>query len=294
VLGGLLDAMSAAVCGKRSLFEDLRSSPPISKRLRFAQGNSPIWFASATSSPPSGSSPSFEPRLEAGLLLSQLHALFPDMEEQAVEKVLEASNNDLDYAIKSLNLLRLYSSQQATPPHPDEKDASGLRPSLSSFPSRLDEGRSQQVQQEAESTNSPVQSEGVKWVELLVTQMQNASDLDDARARAMCTLEGFEKAVLSRSSAIIDDIQKENVVLKEQNRGLIHDNQILKRAVAIQHERHQDHEGRALELQHVKQLLTQYQEQVRTLELNNYSLTMHLRQAQEGSSMPGRFHPDVF
>ena len=30
------------------------------------------------------------------------------------------------------------------------------------------------------------------------------------------------------------------------------------------------------------------------LQVNNYALTMHLRQAQQGNSIPGRFHPDVF
>jgi hypothetical protein len=88
--------------------------------------------------------------------------------------------------------------------------------------------------------------------------------------------------------------QKENIALKEQLQSLTRDNHILKRAVAIQHERQLEHEGRTQELQQMKQLLSQYQEQARTLELNNYSLTLHLRQAQEGSSMPGRFHPDVF
>lgn len=288
-----MDAMSAAVCGKRSLFEDLHCSPPTSKRLRFAQGNSPLWFATATSTPPSGSSPCFELRPEADLLLSQLHALFPDMEEHVVEKVLGASNNDLDYAIKSLNLLRLSSSQQAATTLPSDQDATVLCPPLPIFSDCPDE-LSMQQQQQAESTSSPVQSEGGKWVELLVTQMQNASNLDDARARAMCTLEGFEKAILSRSARVIEDVEKENVALKEQNRRLIHDNQILKRAVTIQHERQKQHEVRAQELQQMKQLLAQYQEQSRTLELNNYSLSLHLRQAQEGSSMPGHFHPDVF
>ncbi|RRT82044.1 hypothetical protein B296_00005069 [Ensete ventricosum] len=28
--------------------------------------------------------------------------------------------------------------------------------------------------------------------------------------------------------------------------------------------------------------------------INNYALTMHLRQAQQSSSIPGRFNPDVF
>ena len=269
--------MSATVCGKRSLFEDLHGSPPIAKRLRFAaQANSPIRFASG---------PPFESRLEAGTLLSQLHALFPEMEEQVVEKVLEDSNHDLDYAIKSLNLLRLSASQQGA----TSQDVSTLYPSVS--------GQSEELnmqQQRNEAASSPSQSEGGKWVELLVSQMMSSSDMDDARIRAARTLEAFEKAVVSRSAVSTDELQKENVVLKEQNRGLLHDNHILKRAVAIQHERQQEHEGRTQELQQVKQLLAQYQERVRTLEVNNYSLTLHLRQAQDGSSMPGRFHPDVF
>lgn len=29
-------------------------------------------------------------------------------------------------------------------------------------------------------------------------------------------------------------------------------------------------------------------------QVNNYALTMHLKQAQQSSSIPGRFNPDVF
>ena len=271
------------------LFEDLHGSPPIVKRLRFAQANSPIRFTNSATSP-SGtrSGPPFESRLEAGSLLSQLHALFPEMEEQVVEKLLEDSNHDLDYAIKSLNLLRLSASQQGVP----SQDVSALYPSVSSLSGQPDELNMQQQRNEAASSSS--QSEGGKWVELLVSQMMSSSDMDDARIRAAHTLEAFEKTAISRSAVITEELQKENAVLKEQNRVLLHDNHILKRAVAIQHERQQEHEGRTQELQQVKQLLAQYQERVRTLEVNNYSLTLHLRQAQDGSSMPGRFHPDVF
>ncbi|GMN49992.1 hypothetical protein TIFTF001_019156 [Ficus carica] len=58
--------MSAAVCGsKRSFFEDLPPSPPLSKRLRCSSSTSPIRF----------SAPS---------LLDQLRAVFPHMELQAL------------------------------------------------------------------------------------------------------------------------------------------------------------------------------------------------------------------
>ncbi|KAJ8768248.1 hypothetical protein K2173_021188 [Erythroxylum novogranatense] len=87
---------------------------------------------------------------------------------------------------------------------------------------------------------------------------------------------------------------QENVMLKEQVQALIQENTILKRAVAVQHERQKEYENKSQELQHMKQLVSQYQEQMRTLEVNNYALTVHLKQAQQSNSIPGRFHPDVF
>lgn len=60
------------------------------------------------------------------------------------------------------------------------------------------------------------------------------------------------------------------MALKEQLQGLLRDNHILKRAVAIQHERQLEHEERSRELEAVKQLLTQHQEQLRSLEVRVY------------------------
>ncbi len=301
---GFLDAMSAAVCGKRSVFEDLHSSPPVAKRLRFAQASSAIRFHStaATAASPSsttGGSP-FEACLEAGSsghhfegsLIPQLHALFPEMEENLVEKVLESCGNNLDSAIKSLTDLRLSSSERAVSSSQDVSGAVACRSSLAGIESPSPSTSSHR--QHVEAAASLQQSEGEEWVELLVREMMNAADLNDARARAAHTLESFEKTVASWSAALVEVQQKENIALKEQVQSLTRDNHILKRAVAIQHERQLEHEGRTQELQQMKQLLSQYQEQARTLELNNYSLTLHLRKAQEGSSMPGRFHPDVF
>ncbi|OMP05204.1 hypothetical protein CCACVL1_02008 [Corchorus capsularis] len=71
-------------------------------------------------------------------------------------------------------------------------------------------------------------------------------------------------------------------------------NTVLKRAVVIQHERQKESEDKNNELQHLKQSVSQYQEQLRTLEVKNYALTMHLKQAQQSNPIPGSFHPDVF
>lgn len=57
-------------------------------------------------------------------------------------------------------------------------------------------------------------------------------------------------------------------MLKEQVEVLVRDNIILKRAVAIQHERQKENDEKNQEVQHLKQLLGQYQEQFRSLEVS--------------------------
>nr|AFK41381.1 unknown [Lotus japonicus] len=84
------------------------------------------------------------------------------------------------------------------------------------------------------------------------------------------------------------------MMLKEQVEAVIQENIILKRALCIQHERQKEYENKNQELKDLKQLVSQYQEQLRTLEVNNYALTMHLKQAEQSSFIPGHFHPDVF
>jgi hypothetical protein len=56
-------------------------------------------------------------------------------------------------------------------------------------------------------------------------------------------------------------------VYKEQFEAITRENTILKKAVAIQHERQKEHDGRNQEIQQLKQLVAQYQEQIRSLEV---------------------------
>lgn len=141
--------------------------------------------------------------------------------------------------------------------------------------------------------NLPV--DGAEWVDLLVREMMTATSIDDARSRAGRVLESLEKSISTRASAeVAEGFHKENMMLKEQIEALLRDNAILKRAVAIQHERQKEYDESNQEVLQLKQLVAQYQEQLRTLEVNNYALTLHLRQAQQGNSIPGRFNPDVF
>ncbi|KAK9037179.1 hypothetical protein V6N11_022100 [Hibiscus sabdariffa] len=141
--------------------------------------------------------------------------------------------------------------------------------------------------------------DGSNWVELFVREMMSASNIDDARVRASRALEVLEKSICAQAGAEVAQNfyqvgSHENKMLREQLEALIQENTILKRAVAVQHERQKEYENQSQELQHLKQLASQYQEQLRTLEVNNYALTMHLKQAQQSSSIPGRFNPDVF
>ncbi|KAF5742006.1 hypothetical protein HS088_TW09G00045 [Tripterygium wilfordii] len=274
--------MSAIVCGKRSLFEDYpATSPPVSKRIR-CSSSSPVRF-----SPPRSIS-------NRSALIDHLLANFPEMDKQLIEKALEECGDDLDSAIRSLTELRLGSADRSLG-------------TLASKPEISQEANAQLQAQGVVNANGEVpvaedpsaplnlQMEGAEWVELFVREMMSASNIDDARARASRALEVLEKSIQSCAEAeAARNFHQENMVLKEQVEALIHENTILKRAVAIQHERQKEIEDRSQELQQLKQLLSQYQEQLRTLEVNNYALTMHLKQAQQSNSIPGHFHPDVF
>lgn len=260
--------MSAVVCGKRSFFEDLTSSPPSSspgsKRLR-CSSTSPVRFSAPT-------------------LVDRLRALFPYMDNLLLEKVLDECDNDLDAAIKRLHDLSLGYGQVNSGP-PEEPNA--------------DVEKAVANGEAAPSTNHPSQQNpemgGAEWVELFVREITSATNIDDARSRATKVLESLEQSISVRAGvAAVQTYHKENTMLKEQIELLLRENSVLKRAVAIQHERQKEYDDKNQEVQHLRQLIHQYQEQMRTLEVNNYALTMHLRQAQQGTSMPGQYNPDVF
>jgi cell division protein FtsB len=57
---------------------------------------------------------------------------------------------------------------------------------------------------------------------------------------------------------------------KEQFDAVIKENTILKKGVAIQHARQKEHDERNQELQQLKQLVVQYREQIRSLEVQHF------------------------
>ncbi|KAL6603770.1 hypothetical protein ACP70R_044131 [Stipagrostis hirtigluma subsp. patula] len=283
--------MSALVCGKRSssIFADelLPPSPP--------SPHSSHHHPAAKRPRRSPHRAAFDARRREALL-NQLVALFPDMDPQLLERALEASGDDLDSAIKSLNELRLESAEailSSTGFQSDNGPSTAIHPSVEGIVPNGSVDTAADLPPAAD--NYQTNTNGSEWVELFVREMTNASDMDDARARASRALEALEKSIIQRAGVeSAHNLNKENMMLKEQLTVVLRENAVLKRAVAIQHERQKEFDDRTQEVENLKQLVLQYQEQVRTLEINNYALTMHLKQAQQNSSIPGRYNPDVF
>ncbi|KAK9677222.1 hypothetical protein RND81_11G129100 [Saponaria officinalis] len=273
--------MSAIVCGKRAFFEDLpdysSSSPiPVSKRHRCASSTSPVRFS--LSPPP-------PPPLSRNRLFDKLRELFPSMDDQHLAKALDESGGDIDAAVKRLHELCLGSAENSA--------------SANHVEAQVDQGdlatNIETVVAGETSAQNTLPVDGTQWVELFVREMMSAASVDDARARAARVLETLEKSIRATAGAeAAEKYQRENIVLKEQVQGLMRENVIFKRAVQIQHLRQKEFDDKSQEVQQLKQLLSQYQEQLRALEVNNYALSMHLKQAQQSNSIPGRFHPDIF
>lgn len=68
--------------------------------------------------------------------------------------------------------------------------------------------------------------------------------------------------------------QHEHASLKEHLQSLFNDNQILKKAVSIQHERHLEQEQKEKEVELLKLVISQYQDQARNLEVIFLILTL--------------------
>lgn len=262
--------MSAVLCGKRSFFEEVpaqasgSAATPIAKKLRCSSSTSPVRF-SVSQSPPGS--------------IQQFKSQFPDIGNQDLEECghnFDASNtrsSEVRHEALQRKPCTIVEEVSYTQSIPQPSD--GVAVSTE------------------DHTHTP--SDGVQWVDMFVREMMSAANVDDARSRATKLLESLERAICARfNGEEAQNVQKENMMLKEQVEGLIRENGILKRAVAIQHERQKQFEDKTQEVLQLKHLLSQYHEQLRILEVNNYALTIHLQQAQQSNSIPGQFHPDVF
>ncbi|KAK6156502.1 hypothetical protein DH2020_010750 [Rehmannia glutinosa] len=250
--------MSAILCGKRSsIFEESPSSPPGSKRIRCSSSSSP---GRTFSSPPRVASASSYSFSNSSSPLDHLVAQFSDMDRQVLEKALEESGDDLDSAIKRLNLIQ--SSAAANIPDAYQK----IETQFSAQGTVVNNGGTAPREEQPGGSNFP--ADGAEWVDLLVREVLNGSNMEDKKARVSRALESLEKFIyLNATAEAAQRFQNENIVLKQQLEALIQENTILKRAVTIQHERQKEFQEMGQELHQLKQLVSQYQEQLRTLEV---------------------------
>lgn len=194
-------------------------------------------------------------------LLKALKALFPRMSDESIAHVLEECGEDVDAAIRRLNDLQL-----STPSC--SKEVVGKSP----------------LRTDSVQTNGGVVKQ--EWVDALVEQMSVAKDVDDAKERATQVLQSALVNSHQQVMEHIDAVQKEN--------------SILKRAVGIQNTKIHELTEERKNIDQVLSEVHQLKDKCHALEMHNYSLQLHLKQAtssqQDGCRTPGGgpSNPDVF
>lgn len=137
-----------------------------------------------------------------------------------------------------------------------------------------------------------------EWVTALVQEMSSSANVPDAHVRATRVLQAFEAAVrgaVAGGGGGAGDAGGEGgSAAKAHADNLARENVILKRAVAIQNARQQDHGQLQLQVAELQRVCAQYQHQLQQAQRQNYSLSLHLKEAMSPS--PGSFNrnPDVF
>ncbi|CAO2141153.1 unnamed protein product [Urochloa humidicola] len=138
-------------------------------------------------------------------ILQRLVKIFPEMDPQLLIRALEASGDDLDSATKSLMELRLESSAMTTAIGCESENGipTGVQAMTTAIGCESENGLTTAVLPSAEGSVT-----NKEWVELFVKEMIQASDIDDARARAARALEAMKKSILNpaKSEAMPDDI----------------------------------------------------------------------------------------
>eukprot|EP00955_Chlamydomonas_euryale_P051339 354857-Chlamydomonas_euryale.AAC.23 len=109
---------------------------------------------------------------------------------------------------------------------------------------------------------------------------------------ALCAAEHKPSTILHETTAA--KLHEKSMLLAKLN-DVQRENHILKRAVQIQNAKLNEKSAAEAELGQMSAVMAQYREQIRTLELSNYSLTMHLQQATAGGTLEGSGRPpDVY
>jgi chromosome segregation ATPase len=219
---------------------------------------------------------------------------FPSLLQVIADTLAEYSGN-IDAAIRHLTELRLTVPGAALAARKQASDAdAALEQAEQHLPQQNHQG-SEQVA--TASTVEDGSSDGAatptarrsaeQWVDLVVEQMAQAKDLDDAKRRASELLRAFEHDIMQHASTAAGDGRTAAELARE--------NTLLKRAVAIQNARLQELSAGEAEAQQLRATVDALQARAHALEVHNYSLQVHLRRAADSRDPLGQHRsPDVF
>jgi arsenate reductase-like glutaredoxin family protein len=197
-------------------------------------------------------------------LFKALKALFPGMSDETIAHVLEECGEDVDAAIRRLNELQLTSRGK------ERNDLGSAKDEDHQHDNKVPHGGEDVVVKE-------------EWVDVLVQQMSQASDLGDAKRRAAEVLQGIMIHGNRTISEHTEAVQKENALLK--------------RAVAIQNSKICELGEKCKGVEELLRKFEEVKERCQALEMHNYSLQVHLKQAtsqQHGPEGNRQNNPDVY
>jgi len=205
-------------------------------------------------------------------LFKALKALFPSMSDETIANVLRECGEDIDGAIRRLNELQLGAGSEEL--HGGEE--------------QLRDGQTRaSAQEEGVARDRCVSGE---WVDALVGQMSQASDVEDAKRRAEGVLHGVLAEEGRKAREHVDCLQKENALLK--------------RAVGIQNSKIHELTEKCKGVEELAGKLQEVKARCQALEMHNYSLQVHLKQAtssslggphgHSGLDKDGGNNPDVY
>ena len=218
---------------------------------------------------------------------------------QVIAEVLSEYGDNIDAAIKHLTGLRLSANGDAAAAAAAQRSEG---PPAAEQAARLPSGAAAAAAAAehsgsggAAALESPAQPPRLRsaeeWVDAIVAEMGQASDVADARSRAAKVLQAFEHAVLQHSSKA----GKGGAAGDPAAADLLRENALLKRAVAIQASRIAEGAPAEREVAELRAALEGARARLAALEMQNYSLQLHLKQAADSKDPPhARHNPDIF
>eukprot|EP00210_Caulerpa_lentillifera_P008347 g7961.t1 len=194
-----------------------------------------------------------------GLFIT-IREMFHTLDEETVANVLESCGEDVEAAIEKLEKLQLSNGGGG-----GEVDAA---PPM------------------GEPSSSSVHTQ---WMEPFLHELSQATDQEDVKLRLVRLLVGYEEAVVENFKQNSEEMKS----AKNEFEMLKKNNAILAQAVASQHEKLKQNLTRDEDLEKLRQTVMQYEDRIRSLEVANYSLTMHLQKAL-GHNCQEHRPPDIY